>query len=69
MTYKYGKLQGGEMVWREKEAGPLTYYQKIVTRQNYATYDVTVAAFTDAGDGPSVPQSVGKEYLVVLSSA
>ena len=48
----------------EVVTGPLTYFKKIYVDYNYATWDVNVAAFTEAGDGPSVAQSAGENVFI-----
>ena len=60
MTYKSGSLQGGELKGGSEVVDALTYYYRAHKDiENYATYQVTVAGFTVAGDGPSEPMDVG----------
>ena len=61
MTYKSGRLQGGELKGGSDTVDALTYFYKAEKDiENYATYEVTVAGFTVAGDGPSEKKIVGK---------
>ena len=53
-------MQGGELQKTEIKVSNLTYYKKVVGLVPYARYDVTVAGFTIAGDGPSQMKPVGK---------
>ena len=54
---------GGELKGGSASVDALTYYYKADQGiENYATYEVSVAAFTVAGDGPSETHLVGK-YL------
>lgn len=57
-----GKDIGGEIERNVIEVNNLTFFQKVTGLKNYATYAVTIAGFTIAGDGPSEEKLIGN-YL------
>ena len=60
MSYRSGKLLGGEHIKTIIEVNNLTFYYKVSGLVNYATYDVTIAGYTIAGEGPSEVKMTGK---------
>ena len=58
-----GRAQGGDVPKYMIDVGPLTRYVKVKHLTIYTTYEVTVAAHTIAGEGPSEIKIAGNVAL------
>ena len=57
---------GGEKMKKMFEFDIFTFYYKVTNLVNYATYNVTVTGFTQAGNGPAPEYFASKSYSYII---
>ena len=65
MSYKAGSYHSGEIKRTIKKFDIYTFYYKVVGLINYATYTVTLSAYTVAGEGPVDEYFASKGFILL----